>query len=65
MNFAYFYLRRCEIPPSPPAQDPVCIKNCKQLFLPPLAFTTQKIATHDTDIISAVCVAFLGHKYKP
>ena len=39
--------------------DPVGIKNCKKLFSPPLAFTTQKIATHNTDIISAVCVAFV------
>ena len=51
-------LRRCETPPSPPAPDPVGIENCKQFFSPLLAFTTQKIATHDTDIISAVCVAF-------
>ena len=51
-------LRRCEIPPSPPAPNPVGIENCKQLFSPLLAFTTQKIATHDTDIISAACVAF-------
>ena len=51
-------LRRCETPPSPPTPDPVGIENCKQLFSPLLAFTTQKIATHCTDIISAVCVAF-------
>ena len=30
----------------------------KQLFSPLLAFTTQKKATHNTDIISAVCVTF-------
>ena len=53
-------LRRWEIPPSPPTSDPVGIENCKQLFSPLLAFTTQKIATHSTDIISAVCVAFFG-----
>ena len=51
-------LRRCETPPSPHAPDPVGIENCKQLFSPLLAFTTQKIATHSTDIISAACVAF-------
>ena len=51
-------LRRCQTPPSPPAPDPVGIENCKQLFSPLLAFTTQKIATAYTDIISAVCVAF-------
>ena len=51
-------LRRCETPPSPPAPDPVGIENCKQLFSPLLAFTTQKIATHCMDIISAVCVPF-------
>ena len=51
-------LRRYETPPSPPAPDPVGIENCKQLFSPLLAFTTQKIATPITDIISAVCVAF-------
>ena len=59
-------LRRCETPPSPPASDPVGIENCKQLFSPLLAFTTQEIATHNTDIISAVCVAFfLRRKCKP
>ena len=47
-----------EIPPSPPAPDPVGIENCIQLFSPLLAFTTQKIATHSTAIISAACVAF-------
>ena len=52
-----FSLRRCETPLSPPSPDPVGIENCKQLFSQLLAFTTQKIATHDTDIISAVCVA--------
>ena len=52
-------LRRCETPPSPLAPDPVGMENCKQLFSPLLAITTQKIATHSTDIISAVCVAFL------
>ena len=51
-------LRLCETSPSPPALDPVGIENCKQLFSPLLAFTTQKIATINTDIISAVCVAF-------
>ena len=50
--------RARERPPSPPAPDPVGIENCKQLFSQLLAFTTQKIATHSTDIISAVCVAF-------
>ena len=35
------------------------MENCKQLFSPLLAITTQKIATHSTDIISAVCVGFL------
>ena len=34
------------------------IENCKQLSSPLLAFTTQKIATHSTDIISAARVAF-------
>ena len=53
-------LRRCETPPSPPAPDPVGIENCKQLFSPLLASTTQKIATHNTDIIFAVCVAFFS-----
>ena len=52
------FLRRCETPPYPPAPDPVGIENCKQFFSPLLAPTTQKIATHNTDIISAVCVAF-------
>ena len=51
-------LRLCETPPSPPASDPVGIENCKQLFSPLLAFTTQKIATRSTDIISAARVAF-------
>ena len=51
-------LRRCETPPSPPTPDPVGIENCKQLFSPLLAFTIQKIATHSTDIIPAVYVAF-------
>ena len=46
--------------PSPPAPDPVGIENCKQLFSPLLAFTTQKIATHSTDIISAARIAFFG-----
>ena len=41
-----------------PAPDPVGIENCKQLFSPLLAFTTQKIATRSTDIISAARVAF-------
>ena len=50
--------RRCETPPSPPAPDPVGIENCKQLYSPLLVFTIQKIATHSTDIISAICVAF-------
>ena len=53
-------LRRCETPPSASAPDPVGIENCKQLFSPLLAFTTQKTATHSTDIISAVYVAFFG-----
>ena len=52
------FLRLCETPPSPPAPNPVGIENCKQLFSPLLAFTTQKIATHSADIISAACVAF-------
>ena len=47
-------LRLCETP----APDPVGIENCKQLFSPLLAYTTQKIATHSTDIISAARVAF-------
>ena len=51
-------LRLCETRPFPPAPDPVRIENCKQLFSPLLAFTTQKIAIHSTDIISAGCVAF-------
>ena len=51
-------LRLCETPPSPPAPDPVGIENCKQLFSPLLAFTTQKIATRSTGIISAARVAF-------
>ena len=54
------WLRRCETLPSPPFPDRVGIENCKQLFSPLLAFTTQKIATHSTDIISTVCVAFFG-----
>ena len=53
-------LRLCETHPSPPAPDPVGIENCKQLFSPLLAFTTQKIATRSTDIISAARVAFFG-----
>ena len=58
-NFKFEWaLRRCETPPSPPTPDPVGIENCKQLFSPLLAFITQKIATHNTDIISALCVAF-------
>ena len=59
-NVFHMLLRRCETPPSPPATDPVGIENCKQLFSRLLEFTTQKIATHYTDIISAVCVAFFG-----
>ena len=51
-------LRLCETPPSPLAPDPVGIENCKQLFSPLLAFTTQKIATRSTHIISAKRVAF-------
>ena len=51
-------LRLCETPPSPPASDPVGIENCKQLFSPLLAFTTQKIATHSTNIIFDARVAF-------
>ena len=51
-------LRLCETPPSPAAPDPVSIENCKQLFSPVLAFTSQKIATHSADIISAAYVAF-------
>ena len=43
---------------SPPTPDPVGIENCKQLFSPLLAFTTQKIVAHCTDIISTVCLAF-------
>ena len=57
-NVFHIAIRRCETPPSPPAPDPVGIENCKQLFPPLLAFTTQKIATNSTDIISAVSVAF-------
>ena len=64
--FFFCPLRRCETPPSPPALDPVGIENCKELFSPLLVLTTQKIATHSTDIIVAVCVAFfLGRKCKP
>ena len=51
-------LGRFKTPPSPPTPDPVGIENCKQLFSPLLAFTTKKIATHSTGIISAACVAF-------
>ena len=51
---------RCETPPSPPAPDLVGIENSKQLFSPLLALTTQKIAIHSTEIISAVCVTFFG-----
>ena len=54
----FVVLRLCETPLSPPAPDPVGSENCKQLFSPLLAFTTQKIATHSTDIISAARVAF-------
>ena len=57
-NVFHIASRLCETTPSPPAPDPVAIENCKQLFSPLLAFTTQKIAIHDTDIIFAVCVAF-------
>ena len=35
-------------------------ENCKQLFSKLLAFTTQKIATHNTDIITAIDVAFFS-----
>ena len=41
----------------PTYPEPVGIENCKQLFSPLLAFTTQKIATRSTDIISAARVA--------
>ena len=51
------YLRRCETPPSPPSPDPVGIKNCKQLFLLLLAFTTQKKATHTAEMMSVLSVA--------
>ena len=53
-------LRQCETTPSPLVPNPVGIENCKQLFSSLLAFTAQKIATHSTNIISAVCVAFFG-----
>ena len=56
----WLLLRRCETPSSPPTLDQVGIENCKQLFSPLLALTTQKIATHSTDTISAVCVPFFG-----
>ena len=59
-NVFHIALRRCETRPSPLAPDPVGIKNCKQIFSPLLGFTTQKIATHSTDSISAVCVVFFG-----
>ena len=60
LRFIVFHmlLRLCETPPSPPTPDPVGIENCKQLFSPLLAFTTQKIATRSTHIISAERVAF-------
>ena len=54
----YIVVRLCETPPCPPAPDPVSIENCKQLFSPLLAFTTQNRATHSTDIISAAHVVF-------
>ena len=57
-SVCHIALRLCETPPSPPAPDPVGIENCKQLYSPLLAFTTQKIATRSTDIISAARVAF-------
>ena len=57
-SVSHLTLRLCETPPSPPAPDPVGIENCKQLFSPLLAFTTQKIATHSMDIIFAARVAF-------
>ena len=53
-----FTLRLCETPRSPPAPDSVGIGNCKQLFSSLLAFTTHKIATRSTHIISAEHVAF-------
>ena len=56
-NVWHIALRQCETPPSPPYPDPVGIENCKQLFSQLLAFTTQKIARHSTDI-SARAVAF-------
>ena len=65
-EYQCYPLRIYETPPFPPAPDPVSIENCKQLFSPLLAFTTQKIATRSTDIISAARVAFfLGRKCNP
>ena len=57
-NVFHMLLRLSETPPSPPAPDAVGIENCKQLFSSLLVFTTQKIATRSTDIISAERVAF-------
>ena len=58
MSVLSLRLRRCETPPSPPGPDTAGIENCNQLFSPLLAFTTQKIATHYTNIIFAICGAF-------
>ena len=53
------FLRRCETRLPPPNPDQLDIENCKQLLLL-IAFTTRKIATHSTDIIFAVGVAFFS-----
>ena len=47
-------------PPLSPSPHQVGIENCKQLFSQLLAFTTEKIATHSTGIISAVGVALFS-----
>ena len=60
IRLIFLFLRRYETPPSPPTPNQVGIENCKQLFSKLLAFTTQKIATHNTDIITAIDVAFFS-----
>ena len=51
--------------PSPPSPDPFGIENCKQLFSLRFAFTTQKKATHEAEMMYVECVAiFLGCKCK-
>ena len=42
----------------PTCPGPSRYRKLNNFFSPLLAFTTQKIATHSTDIISAACVAF-------